>query len=376
MAPTEASRAQAQPGLHRARAARLMGWPSAAHPSVTISEERGTPAEWYEKPAPTDSTTPRSVRRPPNLIPRSMQKDVLDAVVALHVQWLQSNGNEGRQANLEEADLRQADLRGIDLSYAMLSGANLERAELAGARLQNADLSRAKIGYANLTGCDLGGANLRMASALGANFTGAELTGALMWQIRCDYASLQSARLVKVMASNASFAHCNLSSSTLDGANLEGANLNHCNLNSASMIDTRLDGVSLVGTLFSLKQGQVLADLQMVGVQSNNTENVELQQMERARRLTLGANKKLLSLTLTMQKAALIVAAIAVGLCLLAGAFDLYEVVRTRSTSSATGFNYLAALLVGAIGIAMAVGAALLRFKIYDRSLVKPVPQP
>lgn len=84
--------------------------------------------------------------------------------------YWESEGKEGKladlvdanlgYANLVDADLRGADLRcadlvGADLRYADLRGANLRYANLRGANLRGADLRCANLRYA-----DLGGANL------------------------------------------------------------------------------------------------------------------------------------------------------------------------------------------------------------------------
>ena len=44
----------------------------------------------------------------------------------LHELWVNTNGTEGRRANLSHADLSGMDLSGMDLSDAILSYANLE----------------------------------------------------------------------------------------------------------------------------------------------------------------------------------------------------------------------------------------------------------
>lgn len=105
-----------------------------------------------------------STRAPPGA-------DELAALLALHKQWVESDGNEGLKANLEDANLEQADLRDVDLTRATLNGARLRGARLDGADLRdttffNADLTNAELGKArglsfhNLAGADLTGAIL------------------------------------------------------------------------------------------------------------------------------------------------------------------------------------------------------------------------
>ena len=72
-----------------------------------------------------------------------MINEELNIILSEHTKWLA--GDEGKRANLSDADLRYADLSGADLRsanlrYADLSGANLSDADLRHADLRGADL--------------------------------------------------------------------------------------------------------------------------------------------------------------------------------------------------------------------------------------------
>ena len=115
-----------------------------------------------------------------------------------HKEWIESNREKGKKAdlsganlsdanltganlfsaNLFSADLRYADLSGADLRYADLRDANLTGADLISANLRAANLSGADLLRANLLRADLNGANLRAANLSGADLTGANLSGA------------------------------------------------------------------------------------------------------------------------------------------------------------------------------------------------------
>lgn len=89
-----------------------------------------------------------------------MNRHELNNVLLEHGRWLESDGEEGKRADLSDADLSYADLSDADLSYANLSyadlfGANLQRADLFGANLSGANLQRASLSGANLLGADL-----------------------------------------------------------------------------------------------------------------------------------------------------------------------------------------------------------------------------
>ena len=74
-----------------------------------------------------------------------MNKKELRDILAQHVLWLNSDGEQGRRADLREANLSRAylfkanlwraDLRGATLTGANLRGTNLWRADLRGAEL-------------------------------------------------------------------------------------------------------------------------------------------------------------------------------------------------------------------------------------------------
>ena len=117
-----------------------------------------------------------------------MKASELKEILDQHQLWIESNGVQGKCADLEDA---------------RLDGANLINADLEGAILCIADLTGADLTGANLTGANLYGANLR-----GANLTGANLSGANLTYVNLEYANLVGANLI---------------GASLGGANLYGA---------------------------------------------------------------------------------------------------------------------------------------------------------
>ena len=67
-----------------------------------------------------------------------------------HKLWIETNGAEGKRANLKNAYLRFADLWDANLTGAYLRFADLTGANLTGANLNGADLTGANLQYANL----------------------------------------------------------------------------------------------------------------------------------------------------------------------------------------------------------------------------------
>ena len=134
-----------------------------------------------------------------------MEASELNLILEQHQLWIETNGVQGKLANL--------------------TGANLSYANLRGAKLKDADLRRADLRRANLNGAEFHAANLTRASLTRANLNGAILTGAF----------LTGANLEDVSFINA----------YLEGANLEGANLTGANLTGAILRDADLTGAIL-----------------------------------------------------------------------------------------------------------------------------------
>ena len=112
-----------------------------------------------------------------------MEKSKLKEILNQHRLWLDTNGVQGKRANLRGANLEYADLKDANLKDANLSGADLTGANLHGAKFSDADLSCASLidtnlSRANLQGANLTHADLKVANLKDANLGGADLTGA------------------------------------------------------------------------------------------------------------------------------------------------------------------------------------------------------
>ena len=90
-----------------------------------------------------------------------MKQSELKAILKDHKLWIQSDGKQGKRA----------DLRGTDLGIAYLQDVNLAGADLEGAYLRGANLVGADLEGANLQGANLRGANLQDADLRDAKLT-------------------------------------------------------------------------------------------------------------------------------------------------------------------------------------------------------------
>jgi uncharacterized protein YjbI with pentapeptide repeats len=164
----------------------------------------------------------------------------LNQILKNHKKWVESDGEDGKRANLAGANLRLAKLTGANLQEAVLVGANLQEANLFTANLQGADLAGANLQEATLAIANLQGANLYK-----ANLQGAKLTGANLQEANLDRAKLQEANLYNAKLQEANLYKANLQRAALDKANLQGDNLVRANLQDANLKEANLQEAKL-----------------------------------------------------------------------------------------------------------------------------------
>ena len=114
----------------------------------------------------------------------------LQEIIALHKIYVETDGMEGRCADIQGADLTNANLTEANLQGADLTNANLRYANLTDADLTNANLQGADLTEAILTDADLTNANLQ-----GAVLTNADLQGAILTNANLRYTNLTGADL-------------------------------------------------------------------------------------------------------------------------------------------------------------------------------------
>ena len=90
--------------------------------------------------------------------------------LAIHKEWVESEGTSGQKIDLAGAKLAEAELVGVNLRFADLQEADLSSADLLLADLRDTCLARANLEEACLVGANLEGANMEgaaLASAMG-----------------------------------------------------------------------------------------------------------------------------------------------------------------------------------------------------------------
>ncbi len=109
---------------------------------------------------------------------REFTPNQLKEILAKHKKWVESKGNEGRYADLSNADLFLAQIPRANLMNAKLIRADLKGANLRNAKLNEVDLSEAELNNADLSSAVLSGANLTNTDLESIDFEYADLTEA------------------------------------------------------------------------------------------------------------------------------------------------------------------------------------------------------
>ncbi len=177
--------------------------------------------------------------------PRKTSTAELKKTLAAHRRWVESEGREGKQANLQGAALGGANLQKTDFRGANLQKTDLGGANLQGAALWKANLQEAYLEQANLQGADLWGANLHGAALMKANLEGTNLVAANLQEAHFDGAVLNKARLSKADLKGAKLFRAQLEEADLSEADLQDIDGGRANLQKAYMAGAKLRGANL-----------------------------------------------------------------------------------------------------------------------------------
>ena len=203
----------------------------------------------------------------------------LGGTFASHLRWLESEGGEGKIADLAGCNLSYANLEGKNLARARLKGAIFRESNLKGSSLPSADLRKAVLSGANLekadlssadlAGADLSGVDLRRTTLEDANLSGANLSGAKLGHLRG--ANLFSADLTGAIAEGADLRQAvlkgaNLENADLSSADLAGADLSGVDMHSAKLRGANLSGANLSGARLGSDVLEVIRSLNLRGV--------------------------------------------------------------------------------------------------------------
>jgi uncharacterized protein YjbI with pentapeptide repeats len=183
------------------------------------------------------------------VMPDIAQTLIIDNLLTEHTKWAESDGREGKPADLTGMDLRhvtslsQRRLTALIAPDALLYGVNLEGASLQGSNLGGADLRSAKLGGADLRGCNLSGALLNHTDLRDTKL------GPLM---------IAGGRLLPSRLDNAQARYADLRGADLRRARLSGSDLSYSNMTDADMRDTETLGTDFSGAKLSTRFAEAL----------------------------------------------------------------------------------------------------------------------
>jgi uncharacterized protein YjbI with pentapeptide repeats len=179
-------------------------------------------------------------------------EDDLKNILVEHQKWFDSNGQEGKQADLSGAHLQEANLTGAFLQNAILQETHLEKAQLAGANLEGAQMNKSQLADANLEGAEMNKVQLGQ-----ANLKNGKLTSATLDEAYLVDANLEGARFSRwdEFSRVASLTEANLKGANLKGAYFWQATLKNANLTSAHLTGAFLKGADLQGVIYECEPG-------------------------------------------------------------------------------------------------------------------------
>lgn len=167
--------------------------------------------------------------------PDQERLDMLRHVAENHVRWLQSDGKDGRRANLSNQDLSGISLRGVYLPEANFRSANLTGTDFSEADLQGADFSEAQLDHTNFRDAKLDGANFSRAVANHAYFDRASLVEANFSHVSMEGAS----------APEADFSGVKFRDAVLSQSDFTKAKMLHANMRYARAVECTFDQADL-----------------------------------------------------------------------------------------------------------------------------------
>lgn len=203
-------------------------------------------------------TAAESIQAPPIDLPMIQQ------IAEQHLLWLQSDGKEGRRANLggydlsglslvdmylPEANFRAAIFTGTDFSRANLQGAdfseaeleqtNFREAKLEGANFARAEARRAYFDQASAIEANFSHAVMEGASAIGADFSGVKFRDAIL--SRSDFTD---ARLIRANLRYSRAAECVFDRADLSAADCRDTIFDYTRFKDALLQDASMRGAS------------------------------------------------------------------------------------------------------------------------------------
>ena len=158
----------------------------------------------------------------------------IEEMLEAHTRWAQSDGREGKPADLSGLDLRRVK----NLSHRMLTALIAPGAILYGVNLEGASLQGS-----NLAGCDLRAARLHGADLRGVNLAGAKLSHADLSDTNLSPLLIAAERLLPARLDNAEARYADFHGADLRKTHMTGSDFAYANLTGADLRDAEITDV-------------------------------------------------------------------------------------------------------------------------------------
>ena len=106
---------------------------------------------------------------------KKLTQEEIEQIIRVHIEWCDSDGRYGKQADFSDTDLSGLDFSGLDLNKAIFKGAILNNTDFSGAELRDANFKNADLRQTYFNGADLYGASFENADLSGTVFCDANL---------------------------------------------------------------------------------------------------------------------------------------------------------------------------------------------------------
>jgi len=180
--------------------------------------------------------------------PNMISAGDFEAMLKAHMRWAESDGREGKPADLSGLDLRWVkDLSKRKLTALIAPGATLYGVDFTGTSLQGS----------NLSGCDLRSARFTGADLRGVNMSGAKLNHADLRESKLGPLLIASERLLPARLDHAEARYADFRGADLRRIRMTGSDFSCANLSTADLRDADLTNVELAGAKLPMKFAEV-----------------------------------------------------------------------------------------------------------------------
>lgn len=158
-----------------------------------------------------------------------MTQNIQD-IIDKHKKWLDSDGEEGEQANFSKMDLHEIELKGLNLSNSIFHNTNLTRARIENCRFDGSDFTNTDFSYSTcnnnfFTYCTFRNTNFEGSAIVHSDFSFSQFIKVNLTNISTRYLNFSFIKAKNSIFTNAVLLGANFTKAVLEYTNFDGANL-------------------------------------------------------------------------------------------------------------------------------------------------------